>query len=146
MTELPEPWRMPDGVAQKFEFVRVHDGTAYIGGHGPVEGTTIKMQGVVGGDLTVDDGYESARLTALAITASLQRAVGQLGSITWLWSRVYVNAGPGLEGPALTRVADGFRDAVEAIFGDRGRHARATIGVTSLPFGVPTIIDGAVAV
>ena len=68
----------------------------------------------------MEDGYASARLTALAIIASLQRTVGDLDGLTWLRSTVYVNAAPDLQGPALTRVADGFSDVVNEVFADRG--------------------------
>ena len=66
-------------------------------------------------------------------------------SVTWLRATVYVNAVPGLPGPSLTRVADGFSDFINDVFAERGRHARATIGVTALAFGVPTIVEGAVS-
>lgn len=139
--ELPEPWRLPAGVRQTFAVVRVHGGVAYVAGHGPVDGTDILMQGRVGDDQTVEDGYRSARLTGLAVTASLQRAVGSLDSVAWLRATGYVNAVPGLPGPSLTRVADGFSDVVDEIFGERGAHARATVGVSALAFGVATIVE-----
>jgi len=139
--ELPEPWRLPDGVRQTFQIVRMHAGTAYVAGHGPVRGTETLMQGRIGDDLSVEDGYTSARLTALAIVASLRLTLSDLDAVTWLRSTVYVNATPDLTGPALTRVADGFSDIVNDLFGDRGQHARATIGVATLAFGVPTIIE-----
>jgi enamine deaminase RidA (YjgF/YER057c/UK114 family) len=144
--DLPRPWRLPEQVRQTFEIVRVHGPTAYIAGHGPVDGTEILMQGKVGEGLTIEDGYQSARLTALAITASLQRVLGSLESLTWLRATVYVNAVPGLAGPALTRIADGFSDAIGDLFGERGRHARATIGASALAFNVPTIVEGTVAI
>ena len=144
--ELPQPWRLPEGVRQTFEIVRVHGGTAYIAGHGPVDGTDVLMHGKVGEDLTVDDGYRSARLTGLSIAASLQRVLGTLETVTWLRATVYVNAVARLEGPALTRVADGFSDVVGEIFGDRASHARATVGAAALAFDVPTIVEGMVAV
>ena len=143
--DLPEPWRLPEGVRQTFAIVRVHGGAAYIAGHGPVSGTDVLMRGKVGVDLTIEDGYRSARLTGLAIAASLRRVLGSLESVDWLRATVYVNAVPGLDGPALTRVADGFSDVIAEIFGDRGRHARATTGVAALAFGVPTIVEGMVA-
>ena len=93
----------------------------------------------------MEDGCASARLTALAIVASLQRTVGDLDGLTWLRSTVYVNAAPDLQGPALTRVADGFSDVVNEVFADRGMHARATVGVGALAFGVPTIIEAMVS-
>lgn len=143
--DLPEPWRLPDGVHRAFEIVRVHAGTAHIAGHGPVDGTTVLMHGKVGADLAVEDGYESARLTARAITSSLRRVLGELDAVTWLRATVYVNAVPDLDGPSLTRVGDGFSDYINDVFADRGQHARATVGVSSLAFGVPTIIEAAVA-
>jgi enamine deaminase RidA (YjgF/YER057c/UK114 family) len=143
--DVPEPWRLPDGVRQTFQIVRVHGGVAYVAGHGPVRGTEILMRGRVGDDLGVEEGYASARLTALAIVASLRRTLGDLDAVTWLRSTVYVNAVPGLAGPALTRVADGFSDVVNDLFGERGQHARATIGVAALAFGVPTIIEATVS-
>ena len=139
--DVPDPWRLPDGVRQTFQIVRVHGGLVYVAGHGPVRGTEILMQGRVGEDLDVEAGYASARLTALAIVASLLRAVGDLDAVVWLRSTVYVNATPEVTGPALTRVADGFSDVVNDLFDDRGQHARATVGAAALAFGVPTIIE-----
>ena len=144
--DLPDPWELPPTVRQRFEIVHLHGGMAFIAGHGPVSGTEILMTGKVGLDLSVEDGYQSARLTALAVTASLKRALPSLESLTWLRATVYVNAVPGLGGPALTRVADGFSDVINEIFGDRGRHARATMGAATLAFDVPTIVEGMVAV
>jgi len=144
--ELPKPWRLPEVGPGSFEIVRLHGGTAYIAGHGPVDGTEIHAHGKVGEDLTVEQGYASARLTALAIISSLHRVIGDLDSITWLRATVYVNAAAGLDGPSLTRIGDGFSDLVNDVFGERGQHARATVGATSLAFGVPTIIEATVAV
>jgi enamine deaminase RidA (YjgF/YER057c/UK114 family) len=144
--EVPEPWRLPDGVHQTFQFVRVHGGVAYVAGHGPVRGTEILMQGRIGDDLSVEDGYASARLTALSIIASLRRAVGEVDTVTWLRSTIYVNATPDLAGPALTQVGDGFSDLVNDVFGERGQHARATVGVAALAFQVPTIIEAILSV
>ncbi len=144
--ELPRPWQLPEGVRQTFEIVHLQEGVGYIAGHGPVDDTQILMHGKVGEDLTVEDGYQSARLTGLAIAASLARVVPSLDCISWLRATVYVNAVPGLGGPALTRVADGFSDAINDIFRYRGRHARATVGATALAFNVPTIVEGMVAV
>jgi len=143
--DLPEAWRLPDGVRQTFRIVRIHNGVAHVAGHGPVRGAEILMQGRIGADLDVEAGYESARLTALAIVASLRREIGDLDDVTWLRSTVYVNAVPELAGPALTRVADGFSDVVNDMFGERGAHARATIGVATLAFGVPTIVEATVS-
>ena len=143
--DLPAPWCLPGSVHRAFDIVRVYRDTAYIAGHGPVDGEIIRMRGRVGDELTVEDGYESARLTAQAITASLLRTIGDLDAITWLRSTVYVNAVADLAGPSLTRVGDGVSDFVNDAFGPPGHHARATIGVAALAFGVPTIVEATVA-
>jgi enamine deaminase RidA (YjgF/YER057c/UK114 family) len=143
--QLPEPWRMPEGADQKFAFVRVAGGMVFVSGHGPIDGQTILLQGCVGDELTVEDGYESARLTTLAILSSLVNAVGDLETVSWLRATVYVNAIPGLSGPSLTRVGDGFSDLINELFGDSGVHARATIGANALAFNVPTIIEAQLA-
>ena len=143
--ELPEPWRLPDGIHRSFEIVRVHDGVAYLAGHGPADGADLLARGRVGTDLTVDEGQRSARLTALAMIATLRRTC-PLDAVTWLRATVFVQADPTLDGPALTRVSDGFSDVVVDVFGDRGHHARATCGAAALTFGVPTIVEATVAI
>lgn len=50
--------------------VTVHDGLAYVSGHGPFDGGRILMQGRIGEDLSLEQGYQAARLTALSIMAS----------------------------------------------------------------------------
>ena len=60
---LPQPFSPPEGVAFPFELVTVSGELAYISGHGPIDGSTPLMRGKVGGELTVERGYEAARLT-----------------------------------------------------------------------------------
>jgi hypothetical protein len=78
----------------------------------------------------------SAAVVRPAHSASLQPARPR--------STVYVNATPDLDGPTLTRVADGSSDVVDDLFGERGRHARATCGVAAPAFGVSTIVEATV--
>ena len=121
------------------------DGTAYISGHGPLDGTNFLMKGTVGEQLSVEDGYQSARLSGPSIVSTLNITLEDLDHIIWLRATVYVNASPGLAGPALTQVGNGFSDLIYELWQDRGRHARATVGVNSLVFGVPTIVEAVVS-
>jgi hypothetical protein len=66
---LPAPL-VPPGT---FELVKVHGGLAYIAGHGPFDGTTRLVHGLVGRDLTLDQAYDAARLTALCGGTRLSR-------------------------------------------------------------------------
>ena len=69
---LPAPL-VPPG---NFQLVKVHGGLGYVAGHGPFDGSTPLVQGLVGRDLTVEEAYDAARLTALSILASLKRELG----------------------------------------------------------------------
>ena len=60
---LPAPMEPPGN----FKLVNVDGGIAYVAGHPAIDGATILVEGVVGRDLTVDQGYQAARLAALAI-------------------------------------------------------------------------------
>src|SRR5262245_3489675 len=132
-------------VGGNFELVKVHAGTGYVAGHGPFDGSTPLVQGVVGRDLTLEEGYEAARLTALAILASLRRELGDLDRVTqWLKVVAYIQTAPGFEQNA--GVANGFSDLIVELWGEAGRHARSAPGQGPSPLNVPVIVDAIVAV
>ncbi|MEJ8810245.1 RidA family protein [Variovorax ureilyticus] len=143
---LPPPLAMPPGVVLPFPWVRVVGRRALISGHGPQarDGRIAQPLGKVGRDLTGEQGYEAARLTALGILASLQRAIGDLDRIT-AWVRVFgmVNVAPGFN--RTPAVINGFSDLILQLYGpDAGAHARSAIGVAELPFDIPVEIEGEV--
>jgi enamine deaminase RidA (YjgF/YER057c/UK114 family) len=138
---LPAPL-VPPG---NFELVKVHRGLAYIAGHGPFDGATPLVEGLVGRDLTVDEAYDAARLTGLSMLASLQRELGDLDRITqWIRAVGYVHCAPGFGQNAT--VVNGFSDLVVALWGDAGRHARSAPGQGPSPLNVPIIVDAMVAI
>lgn len=138
---LPAPL-VPPG---NFELVKVHGGLAYVAGHGPFDGATLLAQGLVGRDLTVDQGYEAARKTALSILASLKRELGDLDRVTqWIRAVGYVHCAPGFGQNAT--VVNGFSDLIVELWGDAGRHARSAPGQGPSPLNVPIIVDAIVAV
>jgi hypothetical protein len=128
-----------------FKLVKVHDGIAYIAGHPAIDGSTVLVQGVVGRDLTVEEGYEAARLTALSILASLKLELGELDRVTqWLRAVGYVQTAPGFSDNA--KVVNGFSDLIAELWGDAGQHARSAPGQGPSPLNVPIIVDAIVAV
>lgn len=142
---LPAPLTPPPGAQFNFELVKVHKGLAYISGHGPFDGPTPLMQGLVGGDLTVEQGYEAARMAGLSILASLKRELGELDRVTqWLRAVGYVQCAPGFERNPV--VVNGFSDLIVELWGDAGRHARSAPGQGPSPYNVPIIVDAIVAV
>ena len=138
---LPAPM-VPPGT---FELVKVHGDLAYVAGHGPIDGSTPLVQGLVGRDLSLDDAYDAARLTALAMLASLKQELDDLDRISE-WIRVvgYVHCEPGFAQNA--KVVNGFSDLIVELWGEAGRHARSAPGQGPSPLNVPIIVDAIVAV
>jgi enamine deaminase RidA (YjgF/YER057c/UK114 family) len=138
---LPEPI-VPPG---NYELVKLHNGLAYVAGHAPFDGATPLVQGLVGSDLTLDEGYRAARLTALSMLASLKRELGDLDRVTeWIRAVGYVYCAPGFAQNAA--VTNGFSDLIVELWGDAGRHARSSPGQGPSPLNVPVIVDAIVAV
>lgn len=143
---LPQPIKAPPGVVLPFRFVRIAGTRVLISGHGPTtpDGSIAKPLGKVGRELTVEQGYAAARLTALAILGSLQRALGDLDRIV-AWTRVLgmVNSAPGFT--QQPSVINGFSDLILQVFGPEiGAHSRSAVGMAELPFGIPVEIEGEV--
>jgi enamine deaminase RidA (YjgF/YER057c/UK114 family) len=138
---LPAPL-VPPG---NFRLVKVHGGLAYIAGHGPFDGSTPLVQGLVGRDLTAEEGYQAARLTCLSMLASLKRELGELDRVSdWIRAVGYVHCEPGFARNA--EVVNGFSDLVVELWGDAGRHARSAPGQGPSPLNVPIIVDAIAAV
>jgi enamine deaminase RidA (YjgF/YER057c/UK114 family) len=138
---LPEPMRPPGN----FKLVNAHGGLAYVAGHPATDGSTILVEGVVGRDLTLEEGYRAARLAGLSIIASLKHELGDLDRVTrWLRAVGYVQTAPDFHDNA--QVVNGFSDLIVEIWGDAGRHARSAPGQGPSPLNVPVIIDAIVAV
>jgi len=143
---LPPPTRPPPGVLLPFRFVHVIGRRALISGHGPqrVDGSFAEPLGKLGREVTLEQGYVAARLTALSILGSLKRALGDLDRVA-AWGRVFgmVNSAPGFtQQPA---VINGFSDLILEVFGpDVGAHCRSAVGLAELPFNIPVEIEGEV--
>jgi enamine deaminase RidA (YjgF/YER057c/UK114 family) len=145
---LPAPIALPPGVRLPFAQVRVRGNRAYLAGHGPQapDGTLAPPFGKVGAQVSVEEGYHAARLTALSLLASLTRALGDLDRVS-AWLRVFgmVNSAPGFtQQPA---VINGFSDLILELYGpDAGQHARSAVGMAALPFDMPVEVEAEVEI
>ena len=138
----PVPIQLP------FPWVRVHGTRVVISGHGPqhADGSIAEPLGKVGSDLTLEQGYAAARLTALSILGSLKREIGDLDRVT-AWLRVFgmVNVAPGFTNTPA--VINGFSDLILELYGpERGMHARSAVGMAELPFSIPVEIEAEVEI
>jgi enamine deaminase RidA (YjgF/YER057c/UK114 family) len=145
---LPAPVRAPAGVVLPFRFVRIVGRRAFVSGHGPqhADGSIAGPLGKVGRDLTVEQGYAAARLVALALLGSLQRALGDLDRVT-AWGRVFgmVNSAPGFN--RQPSVVNGCSDLILELYGaEAGAHARSAVGMAELPFDIPVEIEAEVEI
>jgi enamine deaminase RidA (YjgF/YER057c/UK114 family) len=142
---LPAPFAAPPGVEFRFDLVKVSGGHAYVSGHGPMDGSEVLARGKVGADLTTEEGYDAARLTALSVFTSLKRELGDLDRVTgWVKLLGLVNCAPGFN--ATPGVINGFSDLVRELWGDAGHHARSAIGASELPFDIPVEVEGIVEI
>lgn len=138
----------PVAVQLPFPWVRVHGNRAFVSGHGPQlpDGALAGPFGKVGADLSLEEGYQAARLTALAILGSLQRALGDLDRVTaWLRVLGMVNVAPGFNNTPA--VINGFSDLILDLWGEAaGQHARSAVGMAALPFDIPVEIEAEVEI
>src|SRR5512140_3855724 len=145
---LPAPMKVPTGVVFPFQFVRIVGDRALISGHGPqsIDGSIAEPLGKVGRNLSVEQGYAAARLTALSILGSLKRTLGDLDRIT-NWCRVFgmVNSAAGFN--RQPSVINGFSDLILELWGpDAGAHSRSAVGMAELPFDIPVEIEAEVEI
>ena len=145
---LPAPIQLPPGVVLPFAWVRVHGDRAYVSGHVALnaDGSLAGPLGKVGAELTQEQGYHAARLTGLAILASLKRELGDLDRVC-LWLRAFgmVNTAPTFDRYPL--VINGFTDLIVELWGpERGGHSRSAVGLAGLPFGAAVEIEAEVAI
>src|SRR4051794_13789382 len=134
--ELPRPFAAPPGGEFKFDLVRVSGELAYVSGHLPTDGAEVLAQGKVGDDLTVEDGYEAARLTGLAILASLKQELDELDRVTgWVKALGLVNCAPGFS--KTPAVINGFTDLILEIWGEAGQHPSPALGPSRAPVDGP---------
>lgn len=139
---LPEPTKVPQGVVLPFSWVRVHGSRAFVSGHVALntDGSLAGPFGKVGEEVSLEQAYASARLVALAMLASLKRALGDLDRVT-AWLRLFgmVNTAPSFQ--QTPAVINGCSDLILQLYGpDRGGHARSAVGTAMLPFGAPVEI------
>jgi enamine deaminase RidA (YjgF/YER057c/UK114 family) len=135
--ELPKV--PPVAGVNNLPFVRTGN-LVFLSGLGPSRPEGGLAVGKVGRDVTVDEAYQHARLTGLALLAVLREGVGSLDKVARAVKVLgMVNAVP--EFAEHPKVINGCSDLFVEVFGERGRHARSAVGMASLPFGITVEIE-----
>lgn len=133
---LPNP---PEPVANYVNGVRAGN-LIFLAGKGPRYADGREITGKVGSDVSLEMGYEGARLTAINQLAVLKSMLGNLNKVKRIVKVLgMVNSDPTfIEQP---KVINGFSDLMVEVFGDKGKHARAAVSVASLPRGQAVEIE-----
>ena len=113
----------------------------FVAGQIPVESGNIMYRGRLGDGMTVDDGYQAARLCALNIIAQVREACG--GNLDRVVRCVklggFVTSTPDFTDQP--KVLNGASDLMIEVFDEKGRHARFAVGAPALPLGVAVEVD-----
>ena len=112
----------------------------FLSGHGPGSGEGKLYRGKLGDDLSIEDGYASARQVATALSSTLKKTLGDLDRVQRIVKLVgFVNSAPGFYDQP--KVVNGASDLFVEVFGNRGRHARSAVGMVELPGGIPVEVE-----
>ncbi|MDF1777597.1 MAG: RidA family protein [Rhizobiaceae bacterium] len=126
--------QLPEAAKPSFNYlpVTLHNGVAYVSGQLPKIDGEVRVFGKAGADVTLDVAREQARACALQGLACLKDAIGSLDKVERILKvNGYVASAPGFN--AQPRVLDAASELLVEIFGEKGRHARAAVGVAELP-------------
>lgn len=140
--ELPEPAKP---VASYVGFVRQGD-LLFVSGQLPLVGGMVSKTGLLGQDVTIEQGAEAARICAINILAQVNLACG--GDLERVQRCVRLGAFVASI-PTFTdhpKVANGASDFMVSVLGDNGTHARAAVGVAALPLNACVEVEGLFAV
>lgn len=131
----------PNAVSNYQPYV-VSGNIVFLSGQVTIWNGELKYQGKIGRDLTVEQGYEAARMCGLNLIAQVNAACG--GNLDRVKRVVRLGAFVNCVDDFKQHpdVVNGASDLMAAVFGDAGRCTRTNVGVTSLPLGFAVEIDG----
>ena len=135
----------PAPVANYVPFV-VHRELVFVSGQVPFVGSSMSYVGTVGGNLSLEDGQQAARICALNVLSQLRVACsGDLDRVTrCVRLGGFVNAA--LNFKLHPQIINGASDLMVQVFGDAGRHARFAVGAQNLPGGAAVEVEGIFAI
>jgi len=104
----------------------------FTSGHGPEKPDGSRVIGKVGADLTLEQGQEAARFAGIALLSSLKAEIGDLNKIKRIVKVLgMVNCVDGYTDQP--KVMNAFSDLMVSVFGEKGKHARSSVGMNALP-------------
>ena len=117
----------------------------FCSGQGPYKDGAFAYIGKVGDDLSLEEGYQAARIAVLNCLAEIRSVIGSLNNITRVVQvKGYVNSAPDFHDQP--KVVNGASELLLEIFGEAGKHARCALGTSNLPMNIPVEVEMVVEV
>ncbi len=135
--------KLPPGL--KIEMATRVGNLIYLSGNGPISPTGERTTGKVGIDLTIDEGYDAARLTAINHLSVLKDEIGDLNKVVRI-VKVFGMVNCDSSFTDHPKVINGYSDLMVEVFGEKGKHARAAVGMASLPWNLACEIEAIVEI
>lgn len=126
-------------VANYVNVVRVGN-TLYLSGKGPVKSDGSILTGKLGKDLSIEQGYDAARLTAIRHIEVLKAELGELSKVKRI-VKVLGMVNCTNDFTDQPKVINGYSDLMVSVFGEKGKHARSAVGMNALPFGMAVEVE-----
>lgn len=131
--------KAPDAMASYVVVQRAGD-MLYFSGASPMKDGKPTMEGILGRDFTIEEGYDGARQAGLLLLSQLKKAVGDLDQVEQIVKifGVVASSDDFFEHPA---VINGTSDLFVEVFGEKGKHARTAMGTSILPWNLPLEVE-----
>ncbi|ACB85219.1 RidA family protein [Natranaerobius thermophilus] len=134
--ELPEP---PKPVASYVPSVKSGN-MVFVSGQIPLVQGNLQYEGKVGGEVSLEDAYEAAKLCTINCLSVVKGEIGDLSKIKKIVKVTgYVSSESGFN--KQPQVINGSSDFLGEVFGEVGEHSRAAVGVSELPLNSPVEVD-----
>lgn len=119
---------------------KIVDNLVFCSGQGPIKKGVPIYIGKVGNELTLEEGYEAARMCAINCLSAVKSVIGSLDRIDEIIQiKGYVNSAP--EFTRQPEVINGASELLVKLFGEKGKHARLAIGTSILPNNIPVELE-----
>lgn len=112
----------------------------FTAGHGPGKADGTNIKGRLGDNLTIEEGYEAARISCISLLSSLKAEIGDLSKVKRI-IKVTGMVNSTADFYDQPKVINGCSDLLVEIFGEKGKHARAAVGMVSLPSNIAVEIE-----
>jgi enamine deaminase RidA (YjgF/YER057c/UK114 family) len=112
----------------------------FLSGTGPSKSDGTYIIGKVGRDLTIEQGYEAAKVTGIVILSTLKNELGDLNKVKRI-VKVLGMVNCHSDFTDQPKVINGFSDLIVSVFGEKGKHARSAVGMNALPMNMAVEIE-----